>query len=398
VTAERAEIAIIGGGPAGAAAAVRLAHAGCDVLLIERSRTTMHKLCGEFVSCEALAALDGLGIKLPTAGVVPLAAIRLTAGNIVAEARLPFPTAGLSRRLLDMLLLREAVRAGVRIRRGVAVRKVEAGKGSAAIHLADGTTFDAAEAILATGKHDIAPRARETRWPGRGSMLGLKMHLRLSPEAASRLGPAVELHLFPGGCAGLQPVGNGVVNLCITLDRNEFARAGHDFRSFLDHIGNGNAAFRAAINDASMLWPRPLAIARVPYGHLRGPQELPDHLWPVGDQAAVTASFTGDGIALALASGIAAAEELLAGGSSASYLRAFRCRARRQMRCAMALQRLIDYPSLHHPLVALARRQPWMIRKAASLTRLPRAAGSDSATERWRKPEAAEARPEPGGT
>lgn len=392
----RAEIAVIGSGPAGAAAAIRLARAGRDVLLIERSPAPTHKLCGEFVSGEALAALRGLGIDAPELGAIPLATIRLSAGNIMAEAPLPFPAAGLSRRTLDAALLREAARSGVRILRGAAVRKLETGDGRVALRLADGAAINAAAAILATGKHDLERRARETRWRGRGQMLGLKMHLRLAPEAASHLGPAVELHLFPGGCAGLQPVENGTANLCITLDRDAFAQAGHDFGRFLGTIGDANAAFAAAMGGARPLWPRPLAIARVPYGHLRRAEDLPGNLWPVGDQAAVTPSFTGDGIALALASGIAAAEALLTGRSPAAYIRAFRPRAARQMRPAMALQFLIDYPSLHRPLARLAGWQPWLIRAAARGTRLPNGAEPAIAADRWRRPEEV-ARPEAGG-
>ncbi len=398
MTAERAEIAVIGGGPAGAAAAIRLARAGRDVLLIERSPAATHKLCGEFVSGEALAALRGLGIDAAGLGAVPLATIRLSAGNLVAEAALPFPAAGLSRRALDAALLREAGRAGARLRMGTAVRSVHAGKGRISIRLADGATVDAADAILATGKHDLGPRARETRWRGRRGMLGLKMHLRLAPEAAARLGRAIELHLFPGGCAGLQPVEADVTNLCITLDRDAFARVGADFGRFLDGIADANAAFAAMIDDARPLWSRPVAIARVPYGHLREAEGLPDRLWPVGDQAAVTASFTGDGIALALASGGAAAEALLAGIPSAACIRAFRRRAARQMRPAMALQALIDYPALHRPLVALARRQPRLIRAAARITRLPQAPEPASPADRWRRPEGiGAARSGPGG-
>jgi flavin-dependent dehydrogenase len=47
------QITIIGGGPAGSAAAILLARQGYDVVLLEKDRFPRHKLCGEFLSLEA---------------------------------------------------------------------------------------------------------------------------------------------------------------------------------------------------------------------------------------------------------------------------------------------------------------------------------------------------------
>ncbi|MGH6789180.1 MAG: FAD-dependent monooxygenase, partial [Pseudolabrys sp.] len=58
----RVETAIVGGGPAGAAAACGLAALGRDVVLIERSDAPHHKVCGEFLSVETQAQLSRFGI------------------------------------------------------------------------------------------------------------------------------------------------------------------------------------------------------------------------------------------------------------------------------------------------------------------------------------------------
>ncbi|MEO8799183.1 MAG: FAD-dependent oxidoreductase, partial [Polyangiaceae bacterium] len=44
---------VVGGGPAGAALAIKLARAGKDVVLLERDPVPAHKVCGEFLSREA---------------------------------------------------------------------------------------------------------------------------------------------------------------------------------------------------------------------------------------------------------------------------------------------------------------------------------------------------------
>src|SRR6202035_869650 len=52
------DLAIIGGGPAGCAAAIVSASGGARVLLLERTRFPRHKVCGEFVSAESLGLLQ----------------------------------------------------------------------------------------------------------------------------------------------------------------------------------------------------------------------------------------------------------------------------------------------------------------------------------------------------
>jgi len=54
------DLIVIGGGPAGSAAAIAAARAGAQVLLLERGRYPRHKVCGEFVSAESLDLLSTL--------------------------------------------------------------------------------------------------------------------------------------------------------------------------------------------------------------------------------------------------------------------------------------------------------------------------------------------------
>ena len=56
-----AEALIIGGGPAGAALGIMLARAGRAVEIIEQSASMHHKVCGEFLSWEAVTYIAQLG-------------------------------------------------------------------------------------------------------------------------------------------------------------------------------------------------------------------------------------------------------------------------------------------------------------------------------------------------
>src|ERR1041385_2073289 len=57
---DRYDLAVIGGGPAGTAAAITAARRGKRVALLERGRYPRHKVCGEFVSAESLELLEAL--------------------------------------------------------------------------------------------------------------------------------------------------------------------------------------------------------------------------------------------------------------------------------------------------------------------------------------------------
>src|SRR5437763_8723051 len=56
------DIAVVGAGPAGSSAAIRLALAGKRVLLVEKERFPRQKLCGEFISPECLEHFAELGV------------------------------------------------------------------------------------------------------------------------------------------------------------------------------------------------------------------------------------------------------------------------------------------------------------------------------------------------
>src|ERR1700684_49540 len=113
------EVLILGGGVAGWGASIAHARKGRGVTLIEREPTPRHKVCGEFLSGEALEDLHALGIDVASLGAVPIDYVRLA-----AEAPLPFPAASLTRKALDTALIAEAVAAGVRVERGRSVQSL----------------------------------------------------------------------------------------------------------------------------------------------------------------------------------------------------------------------------------------------------------------------------------
>ena len=83
------DVLIVGGGPAGAAAACRLARAGRNVLLCERQPEPRPQVCGEFLSAGAGAELADLGVAPLSLGAAPITHLRLVHGTQQVCARLP---------------------------------------------------------------------------------------------------------------------------------------------------------------------------------------------------------------------------------------------------------------------------------------------------------------------
>jgi 2-polyprenyl-6-methoxyphenol hydroxylase-like FAD-dependent oxidoreductase len=109
---ERLDALVVGGGPAGLAAAIALAGAGCSVLACERGPLPADKVCGEGILPETLRCLDALGVRqyLAVLDHHPLAGIRLRSpGGHVAEARFAEGEGwGATRRVLSEAFVRRA--------------------------------------------------------------------------------------------------------------------------------------------------------------------------------------------------------------------------------------------------------------------------------------------------
>ncbi len=357
------EALIIGGGPAGSAAAITLCRAGRRPTLIERASGPAHKVCGDFLSAETVRHALALGCDPARLGAAPIDRVRLIHGKREAEAALPFPALSLSRRVLDQALLRQAERAGATLLLGQTVRRLA--------RAGDGWTIQAdarhnARAVfLATGKHDLRdhPRPRVAR-----GAIGLKMYFTLAAEARRRLGSATELFLFAGGYAGLQPVEEGRAALCVAVSRSAFQDWGGAWETLLASIGRASPRFAAMLQGAHALLPRPLAVAGVPYGFLQ--REHTETLYRIGDQAAVIPSLTGDGMAIALHSGQAAAEAWSDGGGAEAYQRGLVARLAPQMRLAGLLHRACMSGTMQPLAVRAAGAFPALLRQAATRTRL----------------------------
>lgn len=361
---------IVGGGLAGGAAACHLARAGRRVLLLEKKQRAHHKVCGEFLSIEGQNDLLALGVDPLRFGAARINFIRLFNGRYSARARLPFQALGLSRFILDEQLLARATACGATVRRGCKVTEVERNGTRWRVDTMAFGSVEAHAVFLATGKHELRHQKRPA---GRqNNLVGFKTHFRLPPSLRQTLAGHVDIALFDGGYAGLQLIEHDRVNLCLLIEQRKLTESGKHWGAVLRHIARSSPRLREFLNDATPCWKRPLAIASLPYGYVySGDDEVTPGLYRLGDQFAVTPSFSGDGMSIALHTGKLAARAFLGTDEHASR---FHSRARGDVRPqingALQLANTMNSP-VARPLGFLACRMfPSLITRMVKRTRL----------------------------
>jgi menaquinone-9 beta-reductase len=331
----KSECLVIGGGLAGAMVGLRLAASGREVTLLERERGPHHKVCGEFLSPEAVEYLRQYEVDPLALGAEAIRFVRLAAKRRVVETELPFTALSLSRCVMDEALLVSAATRGCIVERGAFVESLELRDGLWRAQLRGGGSHCATTVFLANGKHDL--RGLERQAGKHGDLVGFKLHWRLTRPQTEALRGFMDLFLFRGGYGGLSLVEDDAANLCLVVRRSTLRAVG-GWDELLAAIQDDNPHIAQRLQGGTPLWERPLAVSSIPYGYLAG---RPLGLWCVGDQAAVIPSFTGDGMSIALHSGFLAAETYLAGETADFYHRALHAHLNRSMTLATFLSRFI---------------------------------------------------------
>ncbi len=356
---------ILGGGPAGSAAALTLVRGGIRPQHIERTSGAHDVVCGGFLGRDALRALKQLGLDAFALGARPIGRLRLIGAGQVIETDLPRQAAGLSRRCLDEALIAMAADEGVVVQRGRAAREIDVGSGT--VRMDDGETIAAEALFLATGKHELRGAPRPLTGRASQSSAGLRTALPKSAALHQTLAGVVELHLFSDGYAGLLLQEDGTANLCISISRRRLAASAGIAGLLAELLGECPELRERVGGTPPQTWE---AIAGVPYGwRARGTEQ---GLFRIGDQAAVIASLAGDGIAIALASGRSAAEALMSRGAQPApdWQRSFCRRSAQPLAIGELLRRSAERRWPRAALMHLLRGVPSLASVAARLTRI----------------------------
>lgn len=367
----RHDVIIIGGGVAGSAAAILLGREGRKVLLLEKEVLAHHKVCGEFISFEAEHYLTSLGLDLTALGAERISHIRLIKGKRSIVSALPFSAASLSRFKLDEALLYKASSEACDVRRGVTVNKLN--HDTAGWRMETSSSEFAADAVfLATGKHDL--RGWDRANGKQNDMIGFKMHFQLREDKKAALSKHVEIILFNGGYAGLEPIEDGVANFCLVVKKSQYAACGKNWKEFIGKLLLETPYLADQLEGAKACWEKPLAVYGIPYGFIyHSNLDDPPNLYRIGDQMAVIPSFCGEGMAIALHTAHKACFSYLGNSTRTHHLQVQRELSPQIWRASM-LSQLSSFRFVQHGMISVCGVFPKLLQTLASETRLKIAA------------------------
>jgi flavin-dependent dehydrogenase len=295
-------INILGGGPAGSAAALAASREGVGVRVIEKSRLPRHKVCGEFFSPEIGLELERLGAwdAFLAAGPARVRRTVLHFGAKCKSSRLPEPAYGLSRYTFDVTLLDLARAAGADL-------VSEPGEES--------------PLIIATGRR-ATPIRRGAR------LFGFKAHFEGPAD------DAVELFFFERSYVGVTSIEGGRTNVCGLAPESFLSRFGFEY----DEIVTKCPALSARLRPLRRVTPW-FSTGPLQYG-----QAFEHHgaAYPAGDALSFVDPFTGSGLLAAVRSGAMAGRAAAVGQPLAEYLRECRASLRQPFQVAGVLRRALE--------------------------------------------------------
>jgi menaquinone-9 beta-reductase len=288
-----ADVAIVGAGPGGSTLAALLARRGHSVALIDRDAFPRDKLCGEFLSYDALPIVDALNVDLGDAPEIT--SCRVVGRNRTYAFDFPHPARGVSRMFLDAALHRCAIDSGAQ---AITATATAVSRDSVAY---DGGTVRARVIAGAWGRW-----GRFDQQLGRAFVrdrshrnFGFKRHYRGNGAKG-----VIELYSFAHGYLGVNDVEGGITNICGLVHVSRLQ--GHKGRwdSFVETI-------RAEERPLESMYAR---YAPAQDGFLssepvifRARSAVEEGIFMIGDASGVIDPLTGNGMAMAMQSAVVAA-------------------------------------------------------------------------------------------
>jgi flavin-dependent dehydrogenase len=249
-------VTILGGGPAGAAAAIAARREGCLPQVIEKSKFPRHKVCGEFFSPEIQIELERLGVwdAFLASGPARVRRMKLHFGRREKVCSFPEPGWGLSRFAFDALMFDGAQAS---------------------------RTENRDPAIIACGRRTVESRGQR--------LFGFKAHFD---------GPcddAVELFFFDRCYVGVSTIEGGRTNVCGLGPEDVLRSFDFDFDRVLDHSPALSARIGPLTRSMKWLSTGPL--------HFRQTFDPDCKAYLAGDALSFVDPFTGSGLVAAVRTG-----------------------------------------------------------------------------------------------
>ncbi len=334
----RADVIVVGAGPAGASTAYHLAAAGVDVLVLEKAAFPRDKVCGDGLTPRAVRQLVGMGLDLDQPGWQRNHGLRIVGAGHRLELRWPelatFPDFGLvrTRADLDEILARHAQKAGARLHErtsvtgpvvdertgrvvGVTARAVDDHTGKAGRTTGPQVTYTAPVVVACDGVSArlgmaVGIRRRENR----PMAVGIRGYYATPRHDDPWMESWLELWEGPPGHSALLPgygwifgVGDGTANVGLGVLDTSPAFRSVDYRDVLRRW-LAHTPPEWGFSEENRVGG--LKSAALPMGFNRKPHYR-DGLMLVGDSAGMVNPFNGEGIDYALEAGEVAAHTVV---------------------------------------------------------------------------------------
>ena len=360
------DVLIIGAGPAGSSAAIALARKGYEVALVDKQTFPREKLCGDFVNPTNWPVFENLSVteRVLAQPHGEVSGFRITSPS-GAAAETSFESAaqqrtfglGLRRSYLDQVLVDRAAELGVSIRLGCRVEGFTKTERGWRVALGPDKILHAKLIIGADGRnswvaHHLGINGRAST---RGRCIGFQTRLRSTGAAAGK----IEVHLFPGGYAGLVALGDGTASLGLAIDRSKLPREKTE-EFLLTECLPQNPHLKTILQKSERI-----AELRSAYPvYFPSRRCYTDGAVLVGDAARVSEPISGEGVFFAMQSGLLAAESLdqalRSGDVSADCLRRYEQACAHVFRPRFMLNSLLRFaiyrPALLTPLIRLSEK------------------------------------------
>jgi menaquinone-9 beta-reductase len=288
---QKYDVGIIGAGIAGSCLAILLADAGKKVIVFEKEKLPVHKVCGEFVSLESYEFLRSLGLPLDEWKLPVIKKLRLTSQcGVQLSAPLEVGGFGISRSKLDYELAQQMIRSGVTFCDGENVLNVQ--------NQMITTTKQQVAANLVVGCHGKykARYSNASRRSIRKNFVGVKYHIKGGFDDQ-----VVSLHGFNGGYCGMSKIEDDLYCLCYLIDAKLVKQYKGDIGEVEKNVLYKNDHLQNVFNEAHFVWEKPLVISNITFSkHLLFDGET---LF-LGDAAGSISPLSGNGMSIAAKSAL----------------------------------------------------------------------------------------------